>query len=139
MAMIRCAECAQEISDTADACPKCGAKLKKSGSLGKVLLIAVGGVVGIFVIALIAAPSNEQRQAAYTKRVTNALAKRRSGRSRHRAEALPSVNLAVTRRTVALLIAFGREGSSRILAVRSSARAQVCRHADVVNSAEEDR
>lgn len=51
MALVKCHECNAEISDTAKACPQCGAKLKKpSGcaakvAIGLVLLIVVSSAV----------------------------------------------------------------------------------------------
>jgi len=54
MAMIKCNECNNEVSTTAESCPKCGAILKKKtgcfGCLGRGLLILfVLGVIGQFV------------------------------------------------------------------------------------------
>lgn len=46
MTIVKCHECGAEVSDTAQACPKCGAKPKKKTSLAaKATLIVVGAVV----------------------------------------------------------------------------------------------
>ena len=41
MALIKCKECGGEVSNKADACPKCGAKVPKSGIVGTGCLIVV--------------------------------------------------------------------------------------------------
>lgn len=51
MALIKCKECGNEVSKKAKTCPKCGAPVKQSSSLGVVLL--VGGVL-IFLAVTIA-------------------------------------------------------------------------------------
>lgn len=47
MALIKCRECGNEISDQAAACPSCGAKQKKKMGFFKKALI---GVAGVFVV-----------------------------------------------------------------------------------------
>ena len=37
MAMIKCSECGNEVSTTADSCPHCGAKVKKKEANNKIL------------------------------------------------------------------------------------------------------
>src|SRR5690606_29905296 len=49
MAMTKCKECGTEISTTADACPKCGAKQVRTSGCAKVVL----GVLGFFVFVAI--------------------------------------------------------------------------------------
>lgn len=50
MALQKCKECGNEISKSAAACPKCGAKVKKTGCLTKI----VAGVLILFAIGVIA-------------------------------------------------------------------------------------
>ena len=59
MALIRCAECKAEVSDTATACPKCGAPMEISKKKQKsqvstgcgclIVLLVVGGIIAAFV------------------------------------------------------------------------------------------
>ena len=49
MAMTKCKECGTEISTTADACPKCGAKQARTSGCAKVVL----GFFGLIVFLLI--------------------------------------------------------------------------------------
>ena len=37
MAMIKCSECGNEVSTTADSCPHCGANVKKKEANNKIL------------------------------------------------------------------------------------------------------
>lgn len=52
MAIIKCKECGNDVSDIAEACPKCGAKVKKSSVIMKVL----GGFVALVIIVAIFSP-----------------------------------------------------------------------------------
>lgn len=50
MALIKCGECGAEVSDSAAACPMCGAPMQKPRSGFPPWLMAVGFVVGLFVL-----------------------------------------------------------------------------------------
>lgn len=58
MALISCIECRKEVSDTAKACPHCGAKVTRPLRMGRLLLIAIGAVTIIGAIGAINNPSN---------------------------------------------------------------------------------
>lgn len=45
MALIQCKECNAEISDTAVACPKCGAELGKGKTRGALQTVLIVGVI----------------------------------------------------------------------------------------------
>ncbi len=60
MALVKCGECGNEISNKAQACPKCGAKPPKT----PVFLYFIGGIAGLFVIFIgigLLAPSGGAR------------------------------------------------------------------------------
>lgn len=50
MAMTKCKECGTEISTTADACPKCGAKLVRTSGCAKIVLGFFGLVVFLMIV-----------------------------------------------------------------------------------------
>jgi hypothetical protein len=50
MAMIKCKECKQEISNKADACPHCGAKVKKPTGCATILIGIIFFFIMVFVI-----------------------------------------------------------------------------------------
>ncbi len=59
MGMTKCKECGNEISTKADACPKCGAKIKRTSLVANLVAIFVAiGVVG----AILASYENSKRQ-----------------------------------------------------------------------------
>ncbi len=58
MAMTKCTECSAEISDKAESCPKCGAKIEKKSGHGWVILLSVFAF--LFVIFKINSCSTEQ-------------------------------------------------------------------------------
>jgi hypothetical protein len=45
MALIKCKECGNEVSTKAEACPKCGAKLKQKAGCGTILGVAILAVI----------------------------------------------------------------------------------------------
>jgi hypothetical protein len=63
MALIKCSECGQEISEKAEKCPKCGnpinqpqqpqEKVKKKGGCFKVVAISLGAIFGLMLIIMI--------------------------------------------------------------------------------------
>lgn len=53
MALIKCKECGNQISNSAKSCPKCGAKVKSSGCFGKLFKIAIYIVIGFLALSLI--------------------------------------------------------------------------------------
>ena len=57
MAMTKCKECQTEISTTADACPKCGAKQVRTSGCAKVVLWFIGIVVALAAIGQCSSPS----------------------------------------------------------------------------------
>lgn len=62
MALIKCKECGNNVSTKADACPKCGAKLKSSpGAISGCivgLFKLIGGLVGLFIAISFLSNSN---------------------------------------------------------------------------------
>jgi zinc-ribbon domain len=60
MALIKCVECGEEISDTAKSCPKCGAKVPKAKLW---IWIPLGLIAAFFIIGLLAGntPEGEQK------------------------------------------------------------------------------
>jgi hypothetical protein len=52
MALLKCKECGNEVSDQAKACPKCGAKVKKRWGVIKTVLVSV---LGLWVIGVVVA------------------------------------------------------------------------------------
>jgi len=59
MALIPCKECGETISTEADACPKCGAKVRKSSGCGMFLLLLLGGFILLIVILSNLTPHKE--------------------------------------------------------------------------------
>lgn len=57
MAMTKCKECRAEISTTANACPKCGAKPVRTSGCAKIVLWFFGIVVALVAIGKCASPS----------------------------------------------------------------------------------
>lgn len=55
MALTKCKECGNEVSTKADACPKCGAKIKRTRPAFKVIGVLL---LGLFAIAIFAPDSN---------------------------------------------------------------------------------
>jgi hypothetical protein len=51
MALIKCKECDSQVSSKADACPKCGAKVKKGVGCGGLFLICFVVVIFMFIMA----------------------------------------------------------------------------------------
>lgn len=60
MALVKCKECGSEVSTKADACPNCGAKVKKGMGCGTLLLI----VFGVIVIVAMVTPSTPSQSSA---------------------------------------------------------------------------
>jgi hypothetical protein len=53
MALVKCKECGQSISSKAPSCPFCGVPIKKSSSLGCLLLaVIIGAVIFVFLARL---------------------------------------------------------------------------------------
>ena len=50
MALVKCKECGKEVSTKADACPNCGAKVKKPTGCGTLIVVTLVGVL-VLVIA----------------------------------------------------------------------------------------
>ena len=50
MALIKCKECGNEISTTAKACPKCGAKIKKTSIIAAILWSVIFFFIAIFIL-----------------------------------------------------------------------------------------
>jgi hypothetical protein len=65
MALVKCGECGKEISRSATACPSCGAKQRRSYSLTKFAVIAIG--VWITWIVISSNQKNDERQEAAAK------------------------------------------------------------------------
>src|SRR5690606_5714242 len=63
MAMTKCKECGAEISTTADACPKCGAKQVRTSGCAKVVL---GVVVFFAFVAIVGQCSHSDTSASST-------------------------------------------------------------------------
>jgi hypothetical protein len=62
MALMKCKECGQEVSTQAEACPTCGAQVKKpSGARLALFLLAVLGVFGLLALATYDHPVREQQ------------------------------------------------------------------------------
>mgnify|MGYP001382673009 CR=1 FL=1 len=59
MALVKCKECGSEVSTKADACPKCGAKVKKGMGCGSLLVICLG----VLIVVAIATPSSPSSSA----------------------------------------------------------------------------
>lgn len=63
MAMTTCKECSKELSDTAKACPHCGAKNRpKTSTLTKVISVPMIGIFLFFIYALFAGQSPEDKE-----------------------------------------------------------------------------
>lgn len=62
MALVKCAECGKEISDTAKACPNCGAKPKRGGAVLKYVGIAVALLIAWSVIGSMSAQQSARSQ-----------------------------------------------------------------------------
>lgn len=58
MALIKCKECGNEISTKAEACPKCGAKIKSSGFGTRILKGIAIFFLGSFILGIFASISN---------------------------------------------------------------------------------
>lgn len=71
--MMKCKECGNEISDKADSCPKCGAKVKRTSFLTKIVagMIGIGVVMSIY--GSISAGNQRERAAAAEQNRINAL------------------------------------------------------------------
>jgi len=54
VALIKCKECGNDVSTKADACPKCGARLKSSSGAGSGCIVGffklIGGIIGLVVV-----------------------------------------------------------------------------------------
>jgi uncharacterized paraquat-inducible protein A len=61
MSLITCKECNAQISETAESCPKCGAK-KPKGPL-KTIAIIIAGVVVVFIAAVLLTPESREQKA----------------------------------------------------------------------------
>lgn len=59
MALIKCSECGNEISDTADRCPHCGAKPHRKMGCGCWAIIII---VGFFLLAYLSSPPSRRPQ-----------------------------------------------------------------------------
>lgn len=80
MSMVNCKECKTEISSKAEACPKCGAKTKRS-SIGCGSALAVIGVIFVFIMVagIIRGPSDTS--AAAPKKTTESQSTEKSTRA----------------------------------------------------------
>ncbi|WP_044101156.1 zinc ribbon domain-containing protein [Acinetobacter pittii] len=67
MAIKPCKECGAPVSDKADACPRCGAKVKKMGLILKIILWFLGIS---FVIGIIGSSINDKKSASNKNAVT---------------------------------------------------------------------
>ena len=62
MALVKCEECGNEISSKADACPKCGVKLKaKPAGCIVSLFKLVGAIIGLMVAVSFLSNSSEKK------------------------------------------------------------------------------
>ncbi len=66
MAMTKCKECQTEISTTADACPKCGAKQVHTSGCAKVVLWFIGIIVALAAIGQCSSPSTSPTDTSST-------------------------------------------------------------------------
>lgn len=64
MSLIKCAECGTEVSTTADACPKCGAKVPKPKKTKWWLWVPLGLVAAFFTVGFIGSNTPEGRAQA---------------------------------------------------------------------------
>lgn len=52
MALIKCAECGKEISDSAERCPNCGCTTRAGNDKAELKGLGIGGLIGIILLVL---------------------------------------------------------------------------------------
>jgi hypothetical protein len=67
MALIKCSECGKEVSNKADACPNCGAKVKKASLITKI----DGGFILLVVLGIVFSPNSPSTSTTSTSTDTS--------------------------------------------------------------------
>jgi len=80
MALIKCKECGNEVSDTAPTCPKCGARIARTP-------IGCGSAIGIVILALVIGISADSIFRSNTSRPASSSSPADIARQRQQAEA----------------------------------------------------